>query len=433
MSIVPFLFFTLLTVYWWRQHRGLDVCTYMSGMFAFTSLLSFLIVAFDQTQGTGGSDSGGMLWAGWEPKLGFVPTAIYCIFIGVAIMPFSFIHVRDIKRITVNAPWTLLGISALLIGCSLVSFYCVADSTLDILSGDLAAVRTSSYLGEQTPADIKAEGLPFPLGYLTYLNFSTTLAMPIMFYNVCYGNKPWWWNTLLFFASMTPIMVGIQRVDRTEPVFFAIMLLFCIVFFRHAFSRRFRIIMRLGIFLLALVGFAYIATVSMARFDGSKNGDATTSVLQYGGQNYLNFCYFWENASYDEVASEREFPLINHFVSKIDSNADRRGDRSARQGFFISVFASFIGDILLDLGPVGLTAWIVFYVLLTLEVIKWRRRTEYDISEVLIIFLLAAVPLFGIFYYRYFQWMIAINYVVLIIFRLLSKYKFVYSKETDDK
>lgn len=426
MAAIPFIFFTLLTIYWWREHKGLDICTYMSSLFAFTTFLAFAIVLSGDTQGIDGGESGGMLWGGWEPELGVIPTLLFCTTIGLAIMPFSFIHTRNIKNITIGAPYTILAFSAVLILVSLINLYCVADSTLEILSGDLATVRSSSGNGDMTPAEIKAMSLPFPLGHLLYLDFTCTLALPIMFYNICYGKKPWWWNALLFFASTTPILAGIQRADRTEPVYFSLMLLFCIVFFRHAFTRKIKIILGCVIGLVTLLGVVYIGAVSIARFQDRKNGNAVTSIAQYAGQGYLNFCFFWENANTNEIATEREFPLMNHFFAKIDSNPERRGERSAKHGFFISVFATFAGDILLDIGAVGLIIWIFVYSLFTTLVIKYRNRKQYDISEVLAIFFLASIPLFGVFYYRYFSWHIAFNYVIIGLLWIASKYRIVY-------
>lgn len=433
MVVVPFLFFTILTIYWWNDHKGFDICTYMSGLFAFTTMFAMLIVFSGDTQGTNGDDSGGMLWAGWEPILGVVPTILFCVLIGLAILPFSFVKTREIKNIENKAPWTLLLLSGFLIAVALVNLYCVADSTMDILSGDFAAIRDSANKGDQTPAELKAEGLPMFLGYLTYFNFSTTLALPIMFYNICFSHRPWWWNTLLFFTAMTPILAGMQRVDRTEPIYFSLMLVYCIVFFRHFFTRKVKIVLGSLVSLIAILGIVYIYAVSTARFDNRKNGGALVSVIQYTGQGYLNFCYFWENATFDRIDSEREFPLLNHYVANIDSDADRRAERSAHQGFFISVFPTFIGDIMLDLGPLGMILWVMGYAFIGIRIIRWKDRTEYDVSEILLLFFLGSIPLFGVFYYRYFAWMIALNYVILILFWIASRYKFVinYNEDTD--
>lgn len=428
MILVPFIFFAALTVYWWRERKGIDVCSYMSLLYAVSSFLAIMIVMMGEMQGKTDNENGGVLWGGWDIELGFIPTVSYCLLLGLCILPFSFVNVKEIKKIETRAPWSLLAFSALLIAVAFVNLYCVADSTLDILSGDLSFVRQGAYKGDQTPAEIKAATLPFPLGHLTYLNFCTTLALPIMFYNLCFDKKPWWWNALLLFTAMTPILAGIQRADRTEPIYFSLMFVYCIVFFRHHFSRKVKIAMGSVIAVLVVFGATYVTAVSVARFDERYTGGAAANVVQYGGQSYLNYCYFCEYGSFATVESEREFPLINHFGANIDSDDIRRSERSAREGFFIAVFATFLGDILLDLGPVGMGLWVLGYALLVTLVIRHKKRTEFDMSEILILFFLASIPLFGIFYYRYFAWMIGLNYVLIFLFWVVSNNKIVYEK-----
>ena len=53
MFVIPFLWFTLLTVLLWRKHQGADISVYMSALYAFTSFLAIVIVAGDM-MGEGG-------------------------------------------------------------------------------------------------------------------------------------------------------------------------------------------------------------------------------------------------------------------------------------------------------------------------------------------------------------------------------------------
>ena len=149
--------------------------------------------------------------------------------------------------------------------------------------------------------------------------------------------------------------------------------------------KRYAVIMGAPFVLLIVI---YLGAVTQARFE-EREGGVAASVLEYAGQGYLNFCYFWENQNTDEIATERELPLINHFLFKIDSNTERRAERAGKQGFFISVFASFIGDILLDLGFAGVSIWVIYFFLIGMLIIKSSHRTSFYIGEVLVIFLAA--------------------------------------------
>lgn len=413
MFIVPALWFTALTLWLWQRHKGYDVCVYMSSLYALVSIFAAIIVLCDMM------GEGGILFFNNDAEFGVVPTLLYCTMITLTLLPFHLLYDKDIKRVTTASPLLLDGLGALLILVSILNVYLVADSTMDILSGDLSAVRDSVYLGEATPAQIKAETMPFYARFLYYFNVSTLLALPLLFYNLCFRSKPWWWNLLLFFASLCMPIAGIQAADRTEFIYYALMLLFTIILFRKHISRKVKWIMGIIGTPMVLLGVIYVVAVSESRFSETEGGSSAKN-FQYAGQGYINFCYFWEHGNFDKVAAEREFPLVNHYFYHIDSNAERRNERMGQQGFFISVFATFLGDIMLDLTPLGMVLWACYYFLLAMLLLRRSHREEFDISEMLLIFLMACIPVFGIFYYRFFAFTYSFAIVLALAFYLLS-------------
>lgn len=420
MIIVPFLFFICLTLYFWRKHGIGDPVVYMSSLHALVSLFAIVVVMF------GLQGEGGILGGKHFSDFGFIPTILYCTMIGLSLMPFSMLYGRDLKRITCNSPMVIDVVAMMLIAVSLLNLYLVADSTLDILQGDLGAVRNEHYAGVDSPAEIKSQSMPFVLRAFYYLNPSTILALPLFFYNICFRHKAWWFNGLLLFASLSCPIVGIQVADRTEIVYYGLMMLFCLFFFWRFLTRRLKRILLLLCSPIVVAAVAYVVAVSQSRFDDHSKASSTDRAIQYAGQGYINFCYFYENANFSYIATEREFPMYNHFVRRVDSTAERRSERMGQQGFFISVFASFIGDIMLDLGPVGMCIWVMTYFMLGMLVIRRSHRSEMDISEVLAIYFLAVVPIFGIFYYRFFAFTNTFSIMLIVAVWLMSRYKLVY-------
>ena len=117
--------------------------------------------------------------------------------------------------------------------------------------------------------------------------------------------------------------------------------------------------------------------------------------------------------------------MINYVFKKQASNNDRRDERAGEQGFFISVFASFLGDIMLDISPLGLIIWVLSYFIIMMLFIRRSHREEYDLSEIIFIFLMAVIPIFGIFYYRFFYFTNTLTLLIVIGLLLISKYKLV--------
>lgn len=422
MIIVPFLYFTALTLYWWKQHRGFDVCVYMSTLYAFVSFCAIILVFGDMVYA-----EGGILFDEFDLELGVIPTIFYCGLITLGILPFSLIYNRDIKRLRQPDSLVLDSICWIIILIFFINIYLVVDSTAEILSGDLSTVRADHYEGIQSPAEVKAMSMPIIFRYFLYLNSTTILALPLFFYYSCASNKSWWFKALLFSASLSVPIVGLQAADRTEFTFYGMMFFFCLIFFWKFLSRKFkRGLIAIGTPMVLIV-LLYLAAVSQARF--AKNDDnekAYESALQYAGQSYLNFCFFWEHGRFEYISPEREFPLTYHTLFKIDSNPERRGERSGQQGFFMSVFASYSGDIMLDLSPVGALLWSITFFILCLSIIRFEHREEYDAGDVVAIFVIAAVPVFGIFYYRYYSFAHSFMFATTALIYLFQKKPIVY-------
>lgn len=416
MVLVPFVYFTLLTFYWWHKHRCFDVCVYMSALYAFTSFCAVMIVCFNLLEG------GGLLFDGFEAELNLVPTLLYCFLLTLTMAPFALFYRSEIEEIENRSPFIVDCVSWMLIAQSFLNLYLVAGSTMEILSGDLSLVRNSHYAGDASLADLKAMTLPSIFQYYNYLNYCTILALPLFFYNACVAKRAWWFSALLLFASLSSPLKGIQTADRTEFIYYAEMFLLCLVFFKKYLTKGVKMLFYiLGAPVVAMM-LLYLTVVSSDRFEKTDAG-TTGSVLQYAGQGYLNFCYFYENAKSDYIYVEREFPIITHVVLKKDYS-DMKDERSAQQGFFIGVFATFIGAVLLDVGFIGVIIWCLFYAFMALFVLKYYNRTKFDISDILCLFVLASVPVFGVFYYRFYSFYIAIEILFVLFLFVMSKYKF---------
>lgn len=419
MVVVPFVFFTALTLYLWNRHRNFDVCVYMTALYAFTAFFSIVLVWGEMLYGAGGIDFNNS-----NLKLSVTPTFLYCVFIALGILPFTMIYGRDMKKISARAPLLIDILSVVLIAEALLNLYLIYDSTSDILSGDLAAVRTDHYEGIISPAEVKSQSMPAIFRYFYYLNPSTILALPIWFYNISCRNVKWWYNGLLLITSLSIPLAAIQQADRSECLFYVLMFLFCYFFFRGMMSRKTKVRLYLVGGVLAVLLTTYFMAVSVARFE--KRGGTAEGLIKYTGQNYLNFCYFWEYGKFNLISPEREFPLTWHFLFDIDSTPERRDVRSGQQGFSISVFPSYIGEIMIDISPLGMAIWMFYFFLLCCIIIRSPHREEMDISEVLAIFMAAEIPVLGIIYFRFSNHLRSYTLIITLLIYVFSRRKLVY-------
>ncbi len=414
MIYVPFVYFLSLTMVFYRQHKGIDVCVYISALYALTSFFALLLVKLNLI------GAGGVLFDAQTLNLRFIPTVLYCVLLTLTIIPFSKIHSVQIESITLSSVRLFDFFAFFLLGISILNLYIIADSTMDILRGDFLEVRSAHYVGDETIAQQKAKSLPMILGYIYYFNKATILALPMFFYSICFLQKPWWYNLGLLFISLSTPLVAIQAADRTEFIFYAQMFLFCIVLFKAFIGNSQRRWLKLILFPLCMFFVVYVGVVTIARF-GEKDSGAAGGALQYAGQGYLNFCYFYENANQNVRFVDRVFPFYAHFALGQDYDSEVRQDV---HGFFTPVFATFLGVFLLDTGVINTVLWVLCFWLLCNMVFPRSNITTISFGQVLIVFCMGVIPVFGIFYYRYIHYHYTIMLILAVVMAFCFHYRF---------
>lgn len=418
MYLIPFIYFSILTLFWWKKHQQIDICVYLSGLYTISTFCAVIIITQNLL------DAGGVLFDKTDLELNFIPTIVFCALHTFCLLPFSMVYNKDLRQITPNGKKNLFYFTLLLIIVGLINFYLVFDSTLEILQGDLSTIRSDHYKGIMSPAQIKGESMPSILRYLYTLNVSTLLALPIFFYYISFEKRHWIWNAMILLTSFSVPLAGIQMADRTEIILYIQMFVFCLIFFRNLIPNKVKRLMKLSLVPACFLLITYVTIVSIDRFD-KREGGATESIIQYAGQGYLNFCFFWEHAKSNHIATEREFPLINHTLTHIDSSPERRSERSGQHGFYISVFPTYLGDIMLDITIWGMLIWSIFFFIVTMLIIKASHRKAFNIGEMIGIFACAVIPIFGIFYYRYFYFTYTFLLIIAATIYISSKIKFV--------
>lgn len=425
MYFVPFIYFSALTYYFWQKNRTFDLAVYISALFTITSLCCIIMVL-------GGYMSGsGVLVDGWEPNFGVIPTILYCALITITIFPFSFINLRQVEHIGNVHRFFLYIFTGFILLQGLTIFLLTGNFISTLLEGDFKYIKDAGYAGDITPADAMMMTMPLPI-QMMYLTCSITLiGIPLFFYYTGVEKKSLWKTAPILAVSISPVLRGILSADRTEIIHYGLMFLFSLVFFQRFITKGMKKFLLLTTIPTIAIGIVYIIAVSTSRFENTEEG-ASGSMLEYAGQSYVNFCYFYDYHDRELYYVEREFPMISYFIFK-DQYTDTKEERSAKEGFFIGVFASHVGSWFLDTGVLGSLLICIIFAIICCLVIKRYNRTEFDIADVIMLFVLGAVPTFGIFYYRYYSIATAFVYVAAGILYFYSKYIFIWSQEQEQK
>lgn len=414
---IPFIWFLVLTIVLICRNGGVEVSAFLSAQFAFTSLCAIICVNMGYLEG------GGIHYTAHTLQLGILPTLLYCILHTILILPFARLNSLQLSDIPIVHLRIFNYFAYFLMAVALLNIYVVMENVVQVLvGGDFATVRSAHYAGEDTLAMQRVKSLPRILGYFYYFNRTTILALPCFFYSLCFLNKKWYFNLALFISALSLPLVGIMNVDRTEFLFFIQTCCVCLLLFRLFIKQRQRTFLKKILVPCAVLMFGYFAMVTIARF-GDREGGAEGGFFQYAGQGYLNFCFFFDNCNSSCLHMERMFPFFSKITQGDINYVNLRDQISQEQGFFISVFPTYLGDFLCDTGMVGMLIWVIGFLVLLLLTLPKQTSQPY-FGQIFWYYMMATIPMFGIFYYPYFSWLQVVCIIICAIMSMMFHYTF---------
>ena len=210
-------------------------------------------------------------------------------------------------------------------------------------------------------------------------------------------------------------------LDRTQVIYWILLFVIFYSLFHKQINKKSLLAPILIILSLILV---YFLLITVARF-GEKDSGASGGVIQYAGQSFLNFTYFFDHLIDHKPYFFRLFPLYNRYLGDNLTLEEYRDIISATQGFHVSVFSTFLGDIMVDIGHFGMIIYVILFYLLCRILLRRKASETIHFSQLLLFVVLICNPLHGIFYYRYFNVMEGFYILESIILYFLFRYTFI--------
>lgn len=399
MIYVVFCFFVIL--FFISRAKKYKIASYLIAVYTFSLLFS--IILYNST-----SDS--------QYKFAnLVPSVVFCIFLMFYFIPF---FKRDITIVQTNNVVFLRRFSIvgkilsliLLIGC-----LCLLTKIREAFAYGLVDTRVAMYSDENiftsyTPIEHIGHSILRWLSGLCY----TVLIM--FFYAYSFINKQRLLKALLLISSLSAVYLGLMVGGRTNLMYWILFFIFCLVlFWPHFSSYKKRTITILSLTTLGLL-IGYMIFITIGRAAVAHGGDTENFLVTYAGQSYLNFCYFFENLDFHAYSLRRIFPLSSTILNgRFDLN-EYRDMIMYKTGMNIGIFYTFLGDIFVDTGLLGMFMYTIFYFTLARRAM---RRKVFTLSNLLILGVLYQIPLHGLFYYSFWK-MESSACIILII--LISTY-----------
>lgn len=300
-----------------------------------------------------------------------------------------------------------------------VGMVLLAPYIINSFSYGLAEVRREMYMGENIAANFTIAGhighsILRWLGWLGYIN------VIIFFYMTAYIRGKALLKLLLFISSFAAIWLGLLIGGRTNVIYWLMFFLYNICIFYNEFNFKTKNIIVIFLTLAAVVLYVYFSYMTNARADMYYMiySNSTEFLEAYAGQPYHGFLYYFDNCKWHPYSLNRIIPLTaSLFTGRFDLR-DYRNLIEAHTGVNVSGFSTFLGDIYVDVGIVGL---ILFCIVVRMITQKVTKPIEYDLTKLLYLGIVVQIPLMGVFFHSFWREEISASIIIsLIIARYLD-------------
>lgn len=405
MLYLPFIYYSLLLLYILRK-QGLSIAACMVGVYMVTSFLSIFLYHFTDSFE--------------EFTISVAPAIMYCIVPTLVIWPFYRFNSNIKREISCTNTRVFDILSYIVIGCFLFSVLFYASDLLYLrnVGLDIGSLRgDEDYLARGSQS--QSSGILRMISSIcNAIGSMSSISLILCFYSICFMKRKAWFNALLFLSSMSCIIVGIVSIDRSIIFYWIIRLIFIFVMFIPYFSKQTRRIITISsLGILGIVGI-YLIVLTLSRF----GSESINSILYYFGQNYLYFCWYWDN--YVPPVTNYGFfcPIISHFFLDWGYPVDAVPFGllvSDSVGYFVNVFYTFMGSIMLYLGKSWIVPLSMVFIILTLLFI--RKDNKITLYDLIFVFLWAQIPYCGVILYLYTEYVYAMGFMFVLLYCIWAR------------
>lgn len=398
MISIPFIYFSFLGILLYRRKKRFDIATIISIMFAVCGAFSILLDLFNlRSEDT------------LNYEISLTASITYCTFISLNLLPFikySNLSINKVNGIKKEKILKILGYLAftwfaVIVVFSLSSFY-------RVITGDIAELRQLIYNGE------------YSNNYMAML--PVALRLPMVPFNYLFG-CPWTLQFLAFFclfiqklpkkyfwffliASLSGPWIGILGVDRSASSYWIISFFFIFLFFKQYMNKESqKRILKLMVFMVLLLAI-YIGISTVSRFGdryyGEGIGGNMGGMITYFGQNYLNYCFLFDEFN----SSLNSLSILFPFTHKLLGD-DMIGAvviqqyLSQKTGIQTGAFYTYYGHIILGIGHYATYVFCAIYTSLSFIILGSNKYKRYTLSRLYLYIALSSILFLGVFVHYY--------------------------------
>ena len=394
MTAIPFIYFTLLSCWLYLRRRELDMAVAISMIYAVSGFFTILYEDLNLR----GFDT-----RNYEVSL--FPTILYCTLLTMCLLPFIMFSNRRIAEIKPVRNVRLLKITA---WAAFIWFVISALLSLPLfilmLTSDMAEMRGAIYRGEGEDSFMifLPPYIRMPLA-LTNLAFGCYwIFVFLAFYCLLIQRLPIKYFWLFIIASLSGPWIGILGADRSRSTYWIISVVITYLFYRPFMSAKLKRIITSIMLILIGTTAVYLSMMTVSRFDKSDDG-AFGAIIDYLGQNFVNFCYFFDTFDSPWTTLSLIFPFTSQYIlgEQIVGGAPIQEHLTDLTGKELGVFYTFIGHIMVSAGRAIVIVWCIVYMVLSTHILRKYKRRTVSLHTAFCYMLLASVVYLGLWVFFY--------------------------------
>lgn len=407
LASFPLVWFIILFFYIFRK-QGFGICSYVVLMYVLTSFFALLMY----NVGSGYSLYNNSL----------ISSIVYCLLISLSFIPVYKLSGRGRINIVISNP----GFVKFLVYLYLFCFFFLLifhwrDIVFRVTFSDWDAIKSSATMGDAYAIRVFG-GVLRPISIVVRVFSSVSFIMvPIFFLTMKPLRLPYYFSIYAMVGSLSSFIVAILDADRSRIFIWLLVMGLCLVIFWGNLGIKIKRSVVPLLLLVLFVAFTYVYIVSISRFS-EKTGGTMNSVIEYAGQPYSNFCYFFDNFNNGEGINTRVlFPFTHTFIiGDYVGGVDLQQTMTAKTGIYCGVFYSFLGMFILDSNQIGPFLFIVFYLIVWSIVLK-KRSTEVSLTKFFEYFFLLVIPTYGCIAYMYSHWYLTLSIIIVLSLSKLTE------------
>lgn len=416
MAYIPFIYFTLLFI----LHMQKSNVRFGAG--AMTLLLvdmqSFFSAILDirNLYGDFGCNPFALSMGG---------VMLYCVLWTIVLFPILQLDGKDIcMEITKPGLFRLLCIVAIV--C--VGVYVVGTGAIGKTIEKLATTRAEAYEISMDNSQFYQGKRSFWLWIPMIFANASPLCLLLWFLSETIAPQSFWIRIGLLLASSFLMLQAYAGGGRAQLIWYVQIFVIFFAYFANLIPPSKK---KMMLVLLAIIGgaaFIGLMSITLSRFDANAADYALDSFVGYAGQNLNNFCACLPYVGTDFLFGDRIAPLTT-FLSTGTPYDMKEFYRELAMVYplQVNVFFTVFGDVLMDIGVIGLGMYLLLYLLFANYLVLPRNNVLYT-PQILMFALLVGVPVYGLYSYPYIRTTGTLYQLTLLVLYILFRYSFKYGK-----